>query len=32
MQYKPGDTLKLEVLRDGKPLTIDVTLATRPEA
>jgi 2-alkenal reductase len=32
MQYKPGDTVKLDVLRDGKPLTIDVTLATRPES
>jgi 2-alkenal reductase len=32
IQHKPGDTVKLEVLRDGKTLTLDVTLATRPEA
>jgi len=32
LQHKPGDTVKLEVLRDGKTLTLDVTLATRPEA
>jgi 2-alkenal reductase len=32
LQHKPGDTIKLEVLRDGKTLTFDVTLTTRPEA
>jgi S1-C subfamily serine protease len=32
LQHKPGDTVKLEVLRDSKTLTLDVTLATRPEA
>jgi 2-alkenal reductase len=30
--HKPGDTVKLEVLRDGKTLTLDVTLTTRPAA
>jgi 2-alkenal reductase len=30
MQHKPGDTVKLEILRDGKPLSLDVTLTTRP--
>jgi 2-alkenal reductase len=30
MQHKPGDTVKLDVLRDGKPLSLDVTLTTRP--
>jgi 2-alkenal reductase len=30
LQRKPGDNVKLEVLRDGKTLTLDVTLATRP--
>jgi 2-alkenal reductase len=30
LQYKPGDTVRLDVLRDGKSLTINVTLATRP--
>ena len=28
--YKPGQTLPLEVLRDGQTLTISVTLGTRP--
>jgi 2-alkenal reductase len=32
LQYKPGDTVKIDVLRDGKQLTLDVTLATRPNA
>ena len=32
LQHKPGDTIKLEVLRDGKTLALDVTLTTRPEA
>jgi 2-alkenal reductase len=32
LQHKPGDTIKLDVLRDGKTLTLDVTLTTRPEA
>jgi 2-alkenal reductase len=32
LQRAPGDSVKLEVLRDGKTLTLDVTLATRPEA
>jgi 2-alkenal reductase len=30
MQHKPGDTITLEVLRDGTTLSLDVTLATRP--
>jgi serine protease Do len=30
MQHKPGDTVTLDVLRDGKSLTLDVTLITRP--
>lgn len=30
-QYKPGDTVKLTVLRDGEEITIMVTLATRPK-
>jgi 2-alkenal reductase len=32
LQRKPGDTVKLEVLRNGQTLTFDVTLTTRPEA
>ncbi|MFL5801411.1 MAG: S1C family serine protease [Roseiflexaceae bacterium] len=32
LQHKPGDTIKLDVLRDGKTLTLDVKLATRPAA
>lgn len=30
LQHKPGDTIKLDVLRDGKTLTLDVTLTERP--
>ena len=30
MQHKPGDAVQLQVLRDGKTMTFDVTLATRP--
>ncbi|HEU5100512.1 MAG TPA: trypsin-like peptidase domain-containing protein [Roseiflexaceae bacterium] len=30
MQHKPGDTISLEVLRDGKTLNLDVTLVARP--
>jgi 2-alkenal reductase len=30
MQHKPGDTVQLQVLRDGKTMTFDVTLVTRP--
>ncbi len=29
-QYKPGDTVSLELLRDGEKRTLDVTLGTRP--
>ena len=32
MQRKPGDIVKLDVLRDGQQMTFDVTLAVRPEA
>jgi 2-alkenal reductase len=32
LQHEPGDNIKLEVLRDGKTETFDVTLAARPEA
>jgi 2-alkenal reductase len=32
LQHQPGDTVKLQVLRDSQTLTLDVTLATRPEA
>jgi 2-alkenal reductase len=32
LQHVPGDSVTLEVLRDGKTLSLDVTLATRPEA
>ena len=31
LKYKPGDTVKLQVLRGGQTLSLDVTLATRPE-
>ena len=31
MKHKPGDTVRLDVLRDGQTLTIEVTLGTRPE-
>jgi 2-alkenal reductase len=31
MQHKPGDTIPLEVLRDGKTLSLDVTLVARPD-
>jgi 2-alkenal reductase len=30
MQHKPGDTIALEVLRDGKTLSLEVTLVARP--
>jgi 2-alkenal reductase len=30
MQHKPGDTINLEVLRDGKTLSLEVTLVVRP--
>jgi S1-C subfamily serine protease len=29
-QYKPGDTISVDVLRDGQHVTLQVTLATRP--
>ncbi len=29
-QYSPGDVVKIELLRDGKTITVNVTLATRP--
>ncbi len=32
LEYKPGDVVTLEVLRDGERLSLDVTLGTRPEA
>lgn len=28
--HKPGDTVRIEVLRDGQPVTLSVTLGTRP--
>jgi 2-alkenal reductase len=28
--HAPGDTVKIELLRDGSTITVDVTLATRP--
>jgi len=28
--FSPGDTIKVEVLRDGQTITLDVTLGTRP--
>lgn len=30
LKHKPGETVTLEVLRDGKPLSVNVTLTTRP--
>ena len=30
LRYKPGDTVQLEVLRNGKTSTMNVTLGTRP--
>jgi S1-C subfamily serine protease len=30
-QLNPGDVAHLDIIRDGKPQTIDVTLGTRPE-
>ena len=30
LQHKPGDVITLGILRDGEPLTIDVTLGVRP--
>jgi S1-C subfamily serine protease len=27
--HKPGDTVSLQLIRDGKPLTLEVTLGTR---
>jgi len=27
--HKPGDTVELEILRDGKPVTLTATLGTR---
>lgn len=32
LQHKPGDTVKLDVLRNGKSMSFNVTLATRPES
>ena len=29
-QYKPGDHVTLEILRDGQDKNVDVTLGTRP--
>jgi serine protease Do len=29
-QYNPGDIVKIEILRDGKTLTLETTLAARP--
>jgi 2-alkenal reductase len=29
-QFSPGDTVSIEILRDGQRLTLDATLATRP--
>lgn len=31
LQHRPGDTVRLDVVRGGKPLTVEVTLGTRPE-
>jgi S1-C subfamily serine protease len=28
--YKPGDTLTLDVLRDGQTVSLSITLGTRP--
>jgi 2-alkenal reductase len=30
LKHKPGDTVQLEVLRNGKTITVDVKLGTRP--
>jgi S1-C subfamily serine protease len=30
LKYKPGDTVTIEVLRDGQKLNLEVTLAIRP--
>jgi S1-C subfamily serine protease len=30
--YEPGDKVKVEVLRDGKTLTVSVQLGVRPDA
>jgi S1-C subfamily serine protease len=32
LEHKPGDKVKLDVLRDGQQLQLDVTLVERPEA
>jgi len=32
VQYKPGQTIKLHVLRNGQDKTFDLTLGTRPAA
>ncbi|HWQ11667.1 MAG TPA: trypsin-like peptidase domain-containing protein, partial [Roseiflexaceae bacterium] len=32
LEYRPGDTVTLDVLRDGQRLQLNVTLAERPEA
>ena len=29
-QFSPGDTVALQILRDGKPITVNVTLGVRP--
>jgi S1-C subfamily serine protease len=29
-QFAPGDTVTLTVLRDGKTITLEITLGTRP--
>jgi len=31
LEYQPGDTITLDVLRDGKPLSLNITLGTRPD-
>ncbi len=31
LEYKPGDVVTLDVLRDGQQLSLDVTLGTRPD-
>lgn len=31
LEYKPGDVVTLEVLRDGEQLSLDVTLGVRPD-
>lgn len=30
LKHRPGETVKLDVLRDGEPLSVEVTLTTRP--